>query len=74
MVSLLMAAPQLVIMGGDFVLERKVATGTFNYSHALDGLMRGIAFQDAWQGGADPPGYTHNLGGGGTFRQNIHLE
>ena len=63
---LLTAAPQLVVMGGDFncVLERKDATRTLNYRRALDGLVRGTELKDAWQGGADWPGYMHYSVGG----------
>jgi hypothetical protein len=66
---LLTTAPQLVVMGGDFncVLERKDVAGNFNYSWALEGLVRGMALQDAWQGGSDRPRYTHYSVGGGSL-------
>ena len=72
---LLTAASQLVLMGGDFncVLERKDATGNFNYSRAVDGLVRGMALQDAWQGEVDPPGYTHYSVGGTARLDRIYI-
>jgi len=72
---LLTAAPQLVVMGGDFncALERKDATGTFNYGRALDGLVRGMGFKRCVAGKCGPAG-VHALFSrrGGTFRQDIH--
>ena len=73
---LLTTVPKLVVVGGDFncVLERKDVTGNFNYNRALEVLVRGMALQDAWQGGSDRPGYMPYSVGGGRFRQNIQLE
>jgi len=43
-----------MIVGGDFnsVLNQTDSTGQFNYSKALDGLVRGFELQDMWR--ADP--------------------
>jgi len=62
-------------MSGDFdcVLERKDATGNFNYNRTLDGLVRGNALQDAWQGGADRPGYTHYSVGSAARLDRIYI-
>jgi hypothetical protein len=48
-------------MGGDFncVLKSGDTTGNFNYSRALDALVGGMELHDAWQGGANRPGYTY---------------
>ena len=58
---LLTTEPQFIVMGGDFncVLKRDDTTGNFSYSRALDALVGGMDLHDAWQGGANRPGYTH---------------
>jgi len=51
---LLKASPSNIIFGGDFncVLNQTDSTGHFNYSEALDGLVRGFELHDMWR--ADP--------------------
>jgi hypothetical protein len=50
-----------IVREGDVkcLLEKGDATGTLNYSRALANLIRGMNLQDAWQGSADRPTYTH---------------
>jgi endonuclease/exonuclease/phosphatase family metal-dependent hydrolase len=59
---LLEGSPSSMIMGGDFncILNKSDTTGYFNYSKALDGLVRELGLQDMWQ--ADPSSkiFTHS--------------
>jgi exonuclease III len=56
------------IIWGDFncILEKGDATGILNYSGALVNFIRGMNLQDAWQGSADRPVYTHYSVAGAT--------
>jgi exonuclease III len=48
---LLEGSPSNMIVGGDFncILNKTDSTDHFNYTRALDGLVRGLDLQDMWQ-------------------------
>jgi len=51
LIYLLQGSPSNMIVGGDFncILNKSDTTGHFNYSKALDGLVRGLGLQDMCQ-------------------------
>jgi len=61
LVYLLRSLPSTMIVGGDFscVLSQAECTGNFNYSKALDKLVRGLELTDVWAPAQSRAIYTH---------------
>jgi hypothetical protein len=71
---LLQATPNTVILGGDFnyVLAKEDVTGHFNFSRALNTLVKGYNLVDMWTTAPDRGVYTHyTRQGGSEAGQNI---
>jgi endonuclease/exonuclease/phosphatase family metal-dependent hydrolase len=68
---LLRAIPTAMIVGGDVncVLARTDCTGHFNYSRALNDLLRGCDLVDAWATAPERGIYTHY-----TWQEGISLD
>jgi exonuclease III len=65
---LLHAMPNTVILGGDFncVLAKADVTGHFNFSRALNTLVKGYNLVDMWTTAPDRGVYAHYTGQGGS--------
>jgi exonuclease III len=73
-IQLLPTSCAKILLGGDFncVLNRADATGTFNYSSALDTLVRGIHLVDAWDQSVRQM-YTHYTATGASRLDRLYI-
>jgi len=72
---LLKEIPTTIILGGDFncVLAKTDCTGHFNYSRALNALIRGFDFVDMWEAAPERAIYTHYTRQGASRLDRIYV-
>jgi endonuclease/exonuclease/phosphatase family metal-dependent hydrolase len=72
---LLRAAPEKMILGGDFncVLDKNDTTGHFNYSRCLAQLIQGFTLRDAWANNPAVQAYAHYSNTGASRLDRIYI-